>query len=420
MAVNLYEEQKKAVKQLKPGSILVGGVGSGKSRTSLAFFYEKICGGKIPRTGSGDVRKMSTPTDLYIITTAKKRDSLEWDEELALFNLSRESGPIQVIVDSWNNIKKYVNVSGAFFIFDEQRLVGTGAWTKSFWKIAKRNKWILLTATPGDAWVDYGPAFVANGFYKNITEFRYLHIVYDPFKDYPSIKRYVNTRRLELNRKRIVVAMGDAKTATRHDEWVKVGYDDIQYDFVKDNLWDIYKDEPARNGSVLCYVLRKVVNSDKRRLEAVDNILANHPRCIIFYNFDYELHMLEEHFDSDGTVYSQYNGHKHEDIPKGNAWVYLVQYTSGCEGWNCVATDTIIFFSQNYSGKIMEQASGRIDRVNTPYTDLFYYHLFSDASIDQSIRSAVKKKKSFNVKNFLASLNADISQHLIGEGRNVD
>jgi hypothetical protein len=404
MAVNLYEQQKKAVSQLKPGSILVGGVGTGKSITSLAFFYEKICGGKIPRTGSGDIREMANPTDLYIITTAKKRDSLEWDEELSKFCLSRNEGPVKVVVDSWNNIKKYINVSDAFFIFDEQRLVGTGAWTKSFWKITKNNKWILLTATPGDAWVDYGPVFVANGFYRNITDFRRQHVVYDAFKDYPSIRGYLNTRRLELNRRRIVVVMPVEKTAVRHDEWVKVGYDNTQYDFVKDNLWDVYKDEPVKNGSVLCYVLRKVINSDKRRLEAVGNIFANHPRCIIFYNFDYELEMLLSYFSDVGIPFSQYNGHKHEDIPEGNSWAYIVQYTSGCEGWNCVTTDTIIFFSQNYSGKVMEQASGRIDRVNTPYSDLFYYHLFSDATIDKSIRSAVRKKKTFNITNFVRSL----------------
>lgn len=407
MAVNLYEEQKKAVQMLKPGSILVGGVGTGKSITSLAFYYEKICKGKVPRTGSGDVRPMIEPTDLYIITTAKKRDSLEWDEELAKFMLHRGEGDIKVVIDSWNNIKKYVNVFGAFFIFDEQRLVGTGAWTKAFWKIAKRNRWILLTATPGDNWSDYGPAFVANGFYRNITDFREQHVVYDPYKDYPSVKKYLNTAKLEKNRKQIVVPMDVSKTAIRHDEWVKVGYDEYTYGYVKDNLWDIYKSEPIRNGGVLCYILRRVVNSDPRRLAAIGNILANHPRAIVFYNFDYELALLEDFCLKTGVGYAQYNGHVHENLPEEESWLYLVQYTAGCEGWNCTETDTIIFYSQNYSGKVMEQAAGRIDRVNTIHTDLFYYHIFSEADIDKSIKSAVSKKRNFNMRNYLASIGCD-------------
>lgn len=406
MAVNLYENQKKAVKMLKPGSILQGGVGTGKSRTALAFYYEKICGGKMPRTGSSDYRKMSYPVDLYIITTAKKRDSFEWDDELALFLLSRENdvGPVNVVIDSWNNISKYITVSGAFFIFDEQRLVGTGAWVKAFWKIAKQNKWILLTATPGDNWNDYGPVFVANGFFRNITHFRNEHVIYDAFSDFPKIKGYTRTDKLEKLRKAIVVPMDSEKVATRHHEWVKVGYDADIYKYATDNLWDIYNSVPVKTKSVMCYVWRKIVNSDHRRLTAVSNILKRHPKAIIFYNFDYELENLRDLMNSIDYPYSEWNGHKHEELLNGEKWVYIVQYTAGAEGWNCTSTDTVIFYSQNYSGKVMEQAAGRIDRMNTEYRDLFYYHLFSDAPIDKSIRNATKKKQNFSESRFIRSL----------------
>lgn len=405
MAVNLYEHQRNAVEMLKSGSILVGGVGTGKSRTALAYFYEKVCHGKIPRANSSNVRTPSNIVPLYIITTAKKRDSLEWDEELALFNLSRgEDSLIPVTIDSWNNIKKYVDTAHSFFIFDEQRLVGTGAWYKAFIKISKANRWVMLTATPGDTWKDYGPVFVANGFYKNITDFRNHHVVYDAFSDFPKIKGYVNTARLERYRRDIVIPMNFEKKSIRHDEWVKVGYNKTAYEYVSENLWDIYKNEPIKTASILCYVLRRVVNDNKKRLEAVDNIMANHPRVIIFYNFNYELKMLKKHFDSNGIKYKQYNGHEHEELPTGDIWAYLVQYTSGCEGWNCIETDTIIFFSQNYSGKVMEQASGRIDRLNSPFTDLFYYHIFTDSKIDKSIKKAVQSKKTFNIKRFAMSM----------------
>lgn len=403
MAVNLYDHQKKAVNLLKSGSVLCGGVGTGKSRTALAYFYIKVCGGKPARKG-GHFQEIKNPKDLYIITTAKKRDSKEWDEEMTPFLIGRDSGPVKVVVDSWNKIGSYVDVKDSFFIFDEQRLVGTGSWAKSFLKIAKNNDWILLTATPGDNWLDYAMVFIANGYYRNITEFRDLHVVYDHHCDYPKVKGYVRTNRLERIRQEIVVPMDFVKTATQHHEWVKVGYDVDTYKYVKNNYWDIYKDEPIKDASSLCYVLRKIVNSDIRRLGAIDNVLSNHPKAIVFYNFDYELEMLRSYVGKKGWPYSEWNGHKHQEIPSGVKWLYLVQYTAGAEGWNCTETDTVIFFSQNYSWKIMDQSAGRIDRMNTPFTDLFYYHLFSDSDIDKSIKLATKKKKTFSESNYARSL----------------
>lgn len=407
MAVNLYEEQKRAVEMLKPGSILRGGVGTGKSMTALAYFYSKICGGKYARSGKTfDVISEENAVPLYIITTAKKRDSKEWEAELANFLLSTEPGvgPVDVVVDSWNKIKSYVDVEGAFFIFDEQRLVGTGAWTRSFWKIAKKNRWIVLTATPGDNWLDYAPIFVANGYYKNITQFKHLHVVYDRFSDYPKVREYIRTERLEEIRSEIEVPMMVEKTSTQHHEWVKVGYDSDLYSYAVKNYWDIYNNVPADNASNMCYMLRRIVNSDPRRCVALGNILERHPKAIVFYNFDYELNILREFAEKLGYVYAEWNGHKHEELPKGKAWLYLVQYTAGAEGWNCVETDTMIFYSQNYSWKVMEQSAGRIDRLNTKYTDLFYYHFFTDSEIDSRIRRATNKKRNFSESNFYRSL----------------
>ena len=158
-----------AVKKARNGCIFNGGVGSGKSRTGL-FYYFKEQGGWIE---GADYTPMKNPKDLYIITTAKKRDSLEWNSELAWYRLSTDPETNyyknKVVVDSWNNIKKYADVQGAFFLLDEDRITGSGAWVKAFLKIAKYNDWVILSATPGDVWSDYWAVFVANGFYKNKT-----------------------------------------------------------------------------------------------------------------------------------------------------------------------------------------------------------------------------------------------------------
>ena len=165
--------------------------------------------------------------------------------------------------------------------------------------------------------------------------------------------------------------------------------------------WNIWTDKPMKNAAELCYCLRRIVNTDESRLKAVADILREHPKAIIFYNFDYELTLLEELARKEKIKCAEYNGHKHEAVPEGKRWIYLVQYTAGAEGWNCISTDTIIFYSQNYSYKVMLQASGRIDRLNTPYHDLYYYHLKSHSPIDLAIARALKEKKKFNETKYV-------------------
>lgn len=394
--ISLFDYQLDAVSRMRNGCILCGGVGSGKSRTSLAYYYKEQ-GGVL---GTKNYVRMKNPKDLYIITTARKRDTLEWEGELSYFLLStnpKVNGyKNRVIVDSWNNIQKYKNVTDSFFIFDEQRVVGSGVWVKSFLKITKSNDWILLSATPGDTWQDYIPVFIANGFYRNRTEFCNEHIIYSRFSKFPKIDRYINTGRLIRLRDRILVDMDFKRETIAHHEDIIVPYDISKYKETMRNRWDPYNNEPITNASGLCYILRKIVNSDESRQIALMDILESRPRVIVFYNFDYELDILKGlHYGKDVQI-AEWNGHAHQPIPTSKSWVYLVQYNAGCEGWNCIKTDTIVFYSQNYSYKVMAQAAGRIDRLNTPYTDLYYYHLKSRSSIDLAISKALKDKKKFN------------------------
>ncbi len=399
-AISLYDYQLDAVKRMRNGCILCGGVGSGKSRTSLAYYYKEQ-GGVL---GSDSYVWMKNPKDLYIITTARKRDTLEWEEELVPFLLStKDEEPYhnKVVVDSWNNIKKYKDVYGAFFIFDEQRVVGSGTWVKAFLNIARKNDWILLSATPGDTWQDYIPVFVANGFYRNRTQFINEHVIYSRFTKYPKIDRYVDTGMLIKYRDQILVKMDFDRPTTAHHEDVFVKYDISSYRDVGKLRWNPYTDKPIKNASELCYIWRKIVNLDESRQVALLEIFEDHPKLIIFYNFDYELELLRELFTNIGVEIAEWNGHKHQPIPTKKSWVYLVQYTAGAEGWNCVKTDTIVFFSQNYSYKIMQQAAGRIDRLNTPFMDLYYYHLKSRSGIDLAISRALREKKTFNESRYV-------------------
>lgn len=407
----LRDYQMDAVNKMKNGCILNGGVGSGKSRTGL-YYYFKEQGGSI----TDDYKPMKNPRDLYIITTAMKRDSLEWEGELANFALSTDSkknalnGGVSITIDSWNNIKKYANIYGAFFIFDEDRVTGSGAWVKTFLKIANKNQWIILSATPGDTWEQYIPVFVANGFYKNKTEFCREHVVYSRYTKWPQIDGYINTGRLVKLRNQILIDMDFTRHTIPHHIDIYVKYDVAKYKEAIKTRWDPYKDEPIQQASGLCYVLRRIVNEDESRIVALLEILDNVDKAIIFYNFDYERELLLHLFWSDDGIDENYfnfyevaewSGHAHQPVPAGDRWVYLVQYTAGCEGWNCIKTDTIIFFSQNYSYKVVEQARGRIDRLNTPYKDLYYYYIKSRSGIDLAISKALEKKKQFNERKFV-------------------
>lgn len=401
MAIPLYDYQLDAIKRMKNGCILCGGVGSGKSRTSLAYYYLKQGGDVVPK----DYIPMTNPKDLYIITTARKRDTLEWEGELSPFLLSPNPEvnyyKNTIVIDSWNNIKKYANVTGAFFIFDEQRVVGSGAWVKAFLKIAKRNEWILLSATPGDTWSDYIPVFVANGFYKNKTEFITEHVVYSRFSKFPKIDRYLGTGKLLRLRNDILIDMDFKRQTISHHDDMYVKYDIEKYKAAMRTRWDPYKNEPIQQASGLCYVLRRIVNEDDSRQIMLMEIFENHPKLIVFYNFDYELDILKGLYYGEKVEIAEWNGHKHQPIPTSKSWVYLVQYAAGCEGWNCITTDTIVFYSQNYSYKVMQQAAGRIDRLNTPFKDLYYYHLKSRSGIDLAISKALSEKKQFNEKRWL-------------------
>lgn len=402
--ISLYDYQVDAIRKMENGCILCGGVGSGKSRTSLAYYYLQQ-GGKLD---PDKYIPMQNPKDLYIITTARKRDTFEWESEMAPFLMSTNPEvnhyKNKIVVDSWNNIKKYAEIENAFFIWDEQRVVGSGAWVKAFLKIAKANDWILLSATPGDTWTDYIPVFVANGFYRNRSEFIREHVVYKRFSKFPQVDRYINTGRLIRLRNKILVDMDFKRETISHHVDIPVEYDIRTYKDVGKTRWDIYKDEPIENAGVLCYVWRRIVNSDVSRQVAMLEIFEKHPRIIVFYNFDYELDILKSIHYGEDVELAEWNGHAHQPIPNCDKWVYLVQYTAGCEGWNCIKTDTIVFFSQNYSYKVMQQASGRIDRLNTPFRDLYYYHLKSKAPIDIAINRALKEKKKFNETRFIGSL----------------
>ena len=408
----LLPHQLEAFRKMHNGCILKGATGSGKTMTALAYYCD------------------ADPVErLIVITTARKRDDGDWQAEARLFGVFPE-------VQSWQNIGQYENVANAFFIFDEQRLVGAGPWVKSFLKIARHNQWVMLTATPGDTWMDYIPVFVANGFYANRTQFLTEHAVYSRWARYPKVDRWIGEQRLERCLRKILIEMDYKKHTTWHEIDLFCEYDRDLYDTAWRKRWNFEEERPIRNGSERCALVRKVVNSDPTRLANVRKVLADHPRLIVFYNFDYELEILRTLCNQNSTLdmdrektggssglitataeapgstsmspiipesfaLAEWNRPKHQKVPSTDAWIYLVQYTAGAEAWNCTATDAILFYSLTYSYRMFKQAHGRIDRLDTKYTDLYYYTLRSASKIDAAVFDALARKENFNEMRFL-------------------
>ena len=410
MGISLGPHQLKAIDELDSGKVLIGGVGTGKSMTALAYWWTVVCGGELRINRRDSWEKPVKKVDLYVITTARKRNSLDWTKELAQIGLSE--GPegglegLTVTIESWNNIKKFESVRGAFFVFDEQRLVGSGAWVKSFYKIANRNRWILLSATPADTWMDLIPVFVANGFYKNKSEFVERHCIYSRWSKFPKVDKFVGIKRLEQLRDLIYVDMPYTRHTSRHRERIFVDFDRECYRNVMKTRQNPETGEPFANNSAFLSYLRRVSNTSEERFEVAKRLVLEHRKVIIFYNFDYELDLLRTLQESLGPEFelAEWNGHLHQEVPEGDNWVYLVQYTAGSEAWNCITSDTIVFYSLNYSHRIMEQSEGRIDRLNSPYIDLFYYRLMSSSPLDLGIWEALKRKKTFSEARFVAKL----------------
>lgn len=405
MGVELNPHQIKAWKDLKNACILRGGVGAGKSRIAIAYFWTDVCGGGLKVNGRGTDAPAETPVPLYVITTAKKRESLEWQSELARFAIGTDDSGgwlgRPVVIDSWNNIAKYAKVEGAFFIFDEQRLVGSGSWVKAFYRIARKNRWIILTATPGDTWLDYVPIFVASGFYSSKAEFLRRHAVYNAYANYPKIDRYVGESELLGYLGRVLIEVDYAPHTKRHLLTVPCEYDRDLMDLIWKKRWNPWENQPVKDAGELFRLMRRVANSDDSRTSALRALHASNPRLIVFYSFDYELERLRALCTSMNVPYAEWNGHRHMEIPSGDTWLYLVQYTAGSEGWNCITTDTVVFFSLTYSHKAFEQAQGRIDRMNTPFGDLYYHVFRSNSMIDKSIWSALVRKRNFNERALL-------------------
>ena len=375
--IKLLKYQEEAIQKLHSGSVLYGATGSGKSLTGLAYYM-----------------RCWSHLDLYIITTSKKRNAGEWEEEIAKLGC-----PPPKAIDSWNRLKNYRMVSDAFFLFDEHKVGGHGKWAQSMITIAKKNKWILLTATPGDVWDDYASIFIANEFVKNKTTWNEDFCIFDRISKYPKIIGYQREDVLKNMRDAVLVPMEyqSEKVPIPYVIPYKVDHEEEAYVLARRKSLRHPEMRAFRNTSAMFAYMRMNLPDKESKIQALADVLKKEPKAIIFYNFTPEKYEIENAARQVNIPFFQYNGQIKDNVPDGDTWVYAVQYTAGAEAWNCITCRTVIFYSMNYSYKVMTQAKGRIDRCNSPFDELHYYYFISpDFEIDQEILNALTRKEKFN------------------------
>lgn len=377
MAVTFKDYQKRAINQMHNGCILCGGVGAGKSLTSLGY-----------------IDKVYPSGTVYIITPARKRNTGEWFDDIR----KNDMDETRFVVDSWNNLSKYKDVKDAFFLFDEQKVSGKGTWAKSLIRIAKSNQWILLSATPGDTYDDYATVLIANGFVRNRTTW-YDEYCVTKSQPFFHIVDHKNKDVIDMMIRRIFIKMDYQSDKKRIERVIPI---QARSAGEEKEILMTHKAPGAQMpfttfAAAIAYVRMNCYDKSKKT-EALRKIIEKHKKIIVFYNFLSEKLEIERAAIDANVTINFYNGQRHDPIPDTDEWVYGVQYNSGAEAWNCITTNAMVFYSPNYSYKTMEQAHGRIDRVNSPYECLYYYMLLNELNIDNKVMNALSSKKDFNEK----------------------
>lgn len=308
-------------------------------------------------------------------------------------------------IKSFTKLLKETDLMGAYFVGDEYHKYKNpvSKRSKQLQKLEHFNK-IGLSATPltNDIIMDGMSYLIHAGYYKNKTDFmrksglenhkgRFGEItVYNQDGSVNTeMWPYYNTMKQQLSeimyRPKINIADYDMPGVEKHIN--QLDYNEKLYEDMRSLA---YANRQRMFASPIDYAMEAIdrIHRDPQRLEELMKIIKDKDvkQPLIFYHNvcvkDAIVEELEKNNITNYQIISGENNFRDVDIERDAPM--LVQYQSGSEGIEMKFSNTSIFYQNQRSYAILEQARGRNVRRGMTH-DINHYYLIADNEVDQEV-----------------------------------
>ena len=421
--MKLYQYQEDYISKLPNSCIMAADLGTGKTLMSLAHW-----------------ERQQTGRNLLIVAPAAKIRTMDWQEEaLRWFEgsyITGEDGTVQIIDDdrvfatitfmSYESLRlmdrktkrpRHWQFTGARnggkvydVIADECHALKnpTSKQSKALQEIKKSGgSFIGLSGTPmPNGWIDFAGYSVLFGFTRGVTEFKKKYCVYQDFKGFPELVKYINVSELEYQLSRCAFKLSREQAAelpSRRMFGINIHMDSKtskRYQTMRLTKKDPRTDELLDNSSRLLSVLRQ--STTEARLDNLVSIVGDtSDNIIVFYNYKSERAAILKALKDSGKTILRYDGDVHDKLPASDAEIHdtvlVAHYKSASTGLNLQWANVTIYFSPTYSYQEFEQSIGRTHR-NGQTKKCLYYLFNVKATVDRTVWDCLKDKRDFNDK----------------------
>jgi SNF2 family DNA or RNA helicase len=406
--MRLYTYQENYLRELPQSCIMAADLGTGKTVMSLAHWQrQQTCrpllvvapASKI-RTGDWQAEAKRYLGDAWLLTTITyiSYESLRlMDKETKRprwwkFCGARNGGIIYDVIADECHALKNPQSKQAKAVYEIKQSGGL---------------FIGLSGTPmPNGWIDFAGYSKLFGFVRNITEFKQRYCIYQDFKGYPELVKYVNVEQLEAQFKRVAYRLSREQAAelpsrqmlainTHMGAKTSKLYHTCKLTRVHPNTKELLDNAPR-----LLSVLRQSTTASRldQLVSIVDDTSDN---IVVFYNYISERKKILEALSKSGKTILRYDGEQHDTLPAADAkisnTVLVAHYKSASTGLNLQWANVTIYFSPTYSYQEFEQSIGRTHR-NGQTKKCLYYLFNVQHTVDRTIWRCLREKKDFNEK----------------------
>ena len=420
--MKLYQYQEDYLAKLPASCIMAADLGTGKTLMSLAHWQRRQTGHKLLivapaskiRTGdwkqeaarwfsgdpdhfvpvpNSDGRSLAHPYIEYIsyeslrlMDRATKRPR-HWQ-----FTAARNGGQIyDIIADECHALKNPQSKQSK--AIQEIKMSG--------------GLFIGLSGTPmPNGWIDFAGYSKLFGYTKGVTEFKKKYCVYQDYKGFPELVKYVNVSEMEQQLSSVAFKLSREQAAelpARRLLGVNIKMDaktSKLYQTMRLTKVDPRSKELLDNSSRLLSVLRQ--STTEARLDNLLSIVNDtSDNMIIFYNYITERKAILKALEKSGKNILRYDGEQHDTLPASDAdisnTVLVAHYKSASTGLNLQWANVTVYFSPTYSYQEFEQSIGRTHR-NGQTKKCLYYLFNVKATVDRTVWECLREKRDFNEK----------------------